>query len=309
VKSGNGRDRRSTFLVEIDYVGTGFQGVQVNHGIRTVLGAIREGLEGLLGKDAPKAIAMAGRTDAGVHAIGQVLSFSTWGSTSEDEIAAALGKVACNEIRVARVANVHRSFHANFGATWRRYMYLFPLNTRPDGSEDVDCGRVQRQLEHISREPLHFNALAFASIRNWEARSDVDVCTLLHTSARRVQIGADPTAPALLVELTADRFLRRMVRILVSSAIRAARHHADDRELRRIVLEGKREGAALPAPPEGLCMVGVGYDSYDTSQGGAAMRNAPSTQEPPQSQPGPSAGGRASCDHGDPAQAARRDGT
>eukprot|EP00961_Rhodomonas_salina_P031604 425734-Rhodomonas_salina.1 len=54
---------------------------------------------------------------------------------------------------------------------------------------------------------------------------------------------------------------------------------------------------------------GSGGTSYDTSQGGAAIRNAPSTQEPPQSQPGPSAGGRASCDDGDPAQAARRDGT
>ena len=161
--------------------------------------------------------------------------------------------------------------------------------------------RVDASLSSLQGEALPYNAFAFKQLE-----SATDTCTLFHASARLVWIGDDagPTGgledsekggerknglvatkgePSLLIELVGDRFLRRMVRCLVSTSVRlalleekaegASSHHntgAEDRAeikeneigviMRAIVEEGDRSAAALPAPSLGLAFVGVGFE-------------------------------------------------
>jgi len=323
------RQDRTTFLAEIAYVGECLSGLQRHPGQRTVIGCLEATLAPVLASDEKTSgripgLAAAGRTDAAVSAYGQVLSFHTWRNVDAGEIAAAINRAAPGEIKALRVSPVPRAFHANFAATWRRYLYLFPLERQPgqagrpqteptglprgshyagerDDSEedrtvfDVDVERVNRQLQQLRGRPLHFNALAYKEIKKLHSSTDADVCMLHEARAFHVTLPAggedevatrpdgstSPCVIALAVELKADRFLRRMVRILVSTAVREAKLNRPDDALLHIILAGDRSLAAPAAPGLGLCFVGAGYEPYDQSHGGAAIRHlgAPRTEE------------------------------
>jgi tRNA U38,U39,U40 pseudouridine synthase TruA len=322
------RKERTTFLAEIAYVGEHFSGLQRHPGQRTIIGCLEQTLSPLLASPSQKAeripgLAVSGRTDASVSAYGQVLSLHTWRDVGAGEIADAINGAAPAEINALRVLPVPRAFHANFAATWRRYLYLFPLrqmlgqadslhmdSTAGDsdcavecsrspgttvnaGSEgvsllEVDVERVNEQLKHIRNRPLHYNALAYKDIKKLHLNDDADVCTLHEARAFLLNLPSpagdeDETAPergsvspgvtVLAFELKADRFLRRMVRILVSTAVREAKLSSPPDSLLRIVLSGERSLAAVAAPGLGLCFVGAGYEQYDQSIGGAAIRH------------------------------------
>ena len=322
------RKERTTFLAEIAYVGEHFSGLQRHPGQRTIIGCLEQTLSPLLASPSQKTeripgLAVSGRTDASVSAYGQVLSLHTWRDVGAGEIADAINGAAPEEINALRVLPVPRAFHANFAATWRRYLYLFPLRqmldeadslhvatavadpdcavecSRSSGTsvkagiegvslQEVDVERVNDQLKHIRNRPLHYNALAYKDIKKLHLNDDADVCTLHEARAFLINLpspagdehetapqrgSVTPGVTVLAFELKADRFLRRMVRILVSTAVREAKLGSPPDSLLRIVLSGDRSLAAVAAPGLGLCFVGAGYEQYDQSVGGAAIRH------------------------------------
>ena len=171
----------------------------------------------------------------------------------------------------------------------------------PSEEADIDAlvARLQAQLNGLKGRRLHFNALAFKEIKKLDTSQDADLCTLPEARAFRFKVpghggdGAEAEGEGLPpvggeegeegdagrvrgghalvvvgIELRADRFLRRMVRVLVSTALREAQAQAADDSLLDIVLSGERRLAATPAPSEGLCFLGAGYEPYDMAAGG-----------------------------------------
>lgn len=108
-----------------------------------------------------------------------------------------------------------KRFHAQFSATWRRYIYLFPLNRRADQpcAFDVDVSRVGALLARLQGLELPYDAYCFGEERSCAGPGPSDLCTLYRTSASVLPVANDEHV--MCVELVGNRFLRRMVRILV----------------------------------------------------------------------------------------------
>ena len=233
--SSDPRYRRQTFAIRIGYHGPSYQGYQMQKGVvgvRTVEGDVYTSLGG-------RTSVAAGRTDRDVSAVSQVLSFTTYDALTGASILATLrASEPCRAGRLTayEACRVPRQFQALFTATWRRYVYLFPLNRGSFAGEvDVDVLFVDQSLQRLEGRELRYNGFAFREERGGDdARSDL--CTLHRARATLVSLHTPPypplssssgtaqdegggcgdadASPALCVELVGSRFLRRMVCVL-----------------------------------------------------------------------------------------------
>jgi len=300
-----GNSPRASYRLDIAYLGSAFQCFAKDRNLRTVVGLLEAALQPHCSSGRLD-IQAAGRTDAGVTAVGQVLSFHTYDSPTADAIAAAVDGVAPGHLRACTVARVPRAFHATFSACWRRYVYLFPLRSAFPRGGVCDCVRhgksaalgdtdtthvdlldvqpaaVDRLLQPLVGKTLDFSAFARDTAAGKDSR-----CRLHIARASVVRLPPPPTSndpgdegavPAMMVELAGDRFLRRMVRVLVATAIRESLHPLDDRspgvaspdesppisDSRLVALchAGDRLATAMAMPPLGLCLVEAGYPPY-----------------------------------------------
>lgn len=234
---------RCTYRAEIAYDGTAFAGFAHVPGERTVWSVLREALVAILpgfGK-----LAAAGRTDRGVSATGQVISFVSRDPVECSVIMRTLDEAAPGALVALDVRRVAHKFHAQFSASARRYVYLCP----DDGTVDV------RRLDAMLRALVgrrDFNAFARETPLGKKT-----VKTLIEARARRAM---GESGPVLRFDFAGDAFLRRQVRVLVATALREAHASDDERVLVRLAEAGDRRATALPAPPEGLHLVKVGYE-------------------------------------------------
>lgn len=241
--------------LNIAYDGSAFRGWQVQPGERTVQGEIERALAALF-RGEPVRIMGSGRTDTGVHAVGQVAHFEAPFPRDPAEIARALDGMLPEAIRVWRVREVDHDFHARFQARQREYGYRI-LATHdifsrrhgwwPGERFELDIAR------DLSREfPGERDFRAFATKPE---PGESTVCDLRAMEWREVPGG-------WVVHVVADRFLRRMVRTLVGTVADVARGLREAAEVRAL-LAGEKGRAGTPAPPEGLALLRVHYDDDD----------------------------------------------
>lgn len=236
--------RLPTYRMTLAYDGTRFAGYARQPGLETVEGTLRRAIERL--GSAPKALAVAGRTDRGVSASGQVVSFRLPQSVPLAELQAVVdaqapGALACLDARV-----VPRAFHAAFSAKARRYVYLAP---NPD---HLRADHVQALLTPLLGRRC-FSAFAR------DTRPGQSTVRTLHEV--RVHGARFNEAPVLAIHLLADAFLRKMVRVLVATALREARQPAAPDRLVQLASSADRRATAWPAPPEPLFLTRVLYDA------------------------------------------------
>ncbi|RYH16213.1 hypothetical protein EON65_30475, partial [archaeon] len=127
--SNDPRYRRQTFALRISYLGSAYHGFQCQHaaGTQPTVPTVEQDLKDSLGRS----VVAAGRTDRAVSAISQVISFSTYDALSPTDFLLSLRahpNFNQGKLSASQCVRVPRRFHALFSASWRRYVYLFPLN-------------------------------------------------------------------------------------------------------------------------------------------------------------------------------------
>lgn len=235
----------------LEYDGTGFRGWARQPGLRTVEGSLCEALDEVFPRWGE--LAVAGRTDAGVHATGQVASVDVEGGPPPGRAAEALNAVLPADVAVLAAAEAPAGFHARFSARSRSYRYRVLARRVPSPLE-------ARRMLWWPR-PLDENALAAAAALlsgEHDFRAFTPTETQHDAFSRNVLAAAwERDGDRLAFTITADSFLRHMVRTLVGTMLEAG-GGAPER-IAPLLAGAERSEAGLTAPSWGLYLERVGY--------------------------------------------------
>ena len=244
----------------VEYDGTDFCGFQWQPGVRTVAGALEAALSGLLKEEVK--IAGAGRTDSGVHASGQVVSFLTARPFPFDRLTIALNSALPGDLSVRESAVVRNGFSARFSARQRTYVYAILARPQPSALLARCAYHVWSPLDLA---PMLEAAAALGGTHDFRSfcgvppEGDNTVRSIRHLQLER-------RGELIRIEVAADGFLHHMVRTIVGTLVECGTGRRPPATLPAVLEARARAAAGHNAPANGLYLAGVryedGYDSY-----------------------------------------------
>lgn len=241
--------------ITLAYEGTAYAGWQVQpekHG-PTVQGTVEAALSRLTGEKIR--VAAAGRTDAGVHARGQVISFGTNSAIPVERWPWALNSVLPDDIVALEAAEVGPDFHARFSAKSKTYLYCIDNGLFPDVFWRRFAWHVRQPLDLFSME----KGAAYLKGRH-DFRAFAAAGRPVKSFVREIKdIGWTRRDNLLYLHITADGFLYHMVRIIVGTLVEIGLRKRQPEDMAAILASRRRELAGPTAPPQGLCLERVEY--------------------------------------------------
>ena len=241
----------------VEYDGAGFAGWAAQPGLRTVEGTLSEALRTVLRH--PVKLSVAGRTDAGVHASGQAVSFAADTDLPPPTLAYKTTAVLPEDLALRRCVTVGEDFDARRDARSRTYEYRVV-------NDQVRSPLARRRASYVARR-LDFDLLGeaaslVAGAHDFRAFTPAKT---YHVRFERMvtQSFWERSGDLLVYKITADSFLYGMVRALVGTMLEVAGGGRDLASLERLISGGERSEAGPVAPSRGLTLVGVGYENLD----------------------------------------------
>ncbi len=240
-------------MLTIEYDGTGFLGWQSQSGGGTVQDEIERAILEVTGEKIR--IDGSGRTDAGVHALGQVATFDSDSTIPPDNFAAALNRELPDTITVLESRAVDGEFHARYSAKGKTYRYV--IVNRP-ARASLDRDRAAYMRGPLDADAMSDAAGAFVGEHDFrafacETEADKD-CVRTITRCDVARHG-----DRITIEVEGSGFLRKMVRTIVGTLIEAGRGKMSPGDVAAVIESRDRKIAGRTAPPQGLYLVEVKY--------------------------------------------------
>jgi len=245
------RGKLRNIKLRIEYEGTGFSGWQRQPRLRTVQGEIEGSLKKIMGIDVK--LIGAGRTDVGVHTLGQVANFTAQNDLPLRAIKDGLNSLLPRDIVIKGVREVPLRFNARFAARRRRYRYRYYM------------GRTALQRNFVWEVPYNLDVTKmdsaaklllgqkdFSSFCHQEKGEKNMICQIF-----QAQVKKKGCEVVFIIE--ANRFLHNMVRILAGTLLDVGRGKISVRDFQEILESKDRRRAGPTAPAKGLCLMGVWY--------------------------------------------------
>lgn len=258
-EGGDGHAR--TLRLDLAYEGAGYSGFGLQPGRRTVQGVLESALAELLGE--ATRVTAAGRTDAGVHARGQVVSFRTGARLPAPAVARALAARLPEDVIAGPSREAEPGFDARRSARRRHYRYAIWRGERPSLCWRRYSLHLPGRLDLAAMEEAAGALVGrhdFASFVGHAARDPAErstVRTLERATWRR-------NGDLLRFECSADAFARHMVRNLVGTLLCVGRGRMRPDDLPEIIARRDRRAAGPTAPPHGLTLMRVDYDEQES---------------------------------------------
>jgi len=242
----------------IEYDGTDFHGWQRQADVRTIQGELEAALERIFHQQCD--VAGAGRTDAGVHAIGYVCNFHVDSDMPARRVLRALQAHLPEDVAVKDAAEVPPDFHSRFDALSRRYAYQ--ICTEPIA--------LSRRFQLRARFPMDA-ALMDQAARALHGEHDFSSFTPALNEANPVcnvmEVGVAREGPVVTLTVEANRFLHHMVRVITGTLMDVGRGQIPPEQIPLILGKKDRTAAGPTAPPTGLALVAVRYPGEDGAGG------------------------------------------
>ncbi|QXM07344.1 tRNA pseudouridine(38-40) synthase TruA [Crassaminicella indica] len=237
----------------IEYDGTNFSGWQIQPNARTVQEVIEKSLEKIMKK--PVKINGSGRTDAGVHALGQVANFCEKFSIPVEKIPLALNALLPKEISIKNAIEVPKDFHARYNAVGKEYIYKI--------YNGAIRSPILRNYTYFVPKPLNIEKMKMAcdyfvgehDFKGFMASKSGVVDTIRNIYALQVYKKDE----ILIIKAIGNGFLYNMVRIIAGTLVDVGIGKIKVEDIPYIIKSGKREKAGHTAPPQGLYLSKVFY--------------------------------------------------
>ncbi len=260
--------------LDLAYDGRAFSGFAYQPRLETVAGALREVLARTLRLESEPVIVGAGRTDAGVHALGQVVHVDlpvrprTKHALEPARLVASLNAQLRGRVHVIAATPVEDSFHARFSATWRAYRYLVCVDGPRLDALAALAWSVPGPLDLAAMDAAAAETVGTHDFRSFCRRAprtgpqDPINRLVLEARWRAVDDPLDLVTGGAFVRLDirAQSFCHTMVRSLVSTMVAIGQGRLAPDTVGRRLAAPERDRLPAPAPPSGLALVAVGYD-------------------------------------------------
>ena len=243
-----------TFALGVEYNGKDFSGWQKQLDRLTIQGSLEKALSQVA--DSEIQLSAAGRTDAGVHSMGQVASFRSEVARSSEQWRRGVNSLTPDSINVAWVNEVEDGFHSRFSATARRYLYLFM-----DRVEDTHASQLAWSVTSLNADLMHGFAQGlvgehdFTTFRGSGCQAETPYRRINHCVVKRI-------GDLVIVDIEANAFLLHMVRNIVSCLSQINEDAPSDYLLELLTLRDRTK-IGMTAPSSGLYLFDVRYPGYD----------------------------------------------
>ena len=237
----------------IEYDGKDFNGWQKQPNKLNIQGTIEQAIKSITGEDVE--LNASGRTDAGVHALGQVANFKTNSQIPIDKMAIAINSRLKKSIVIKKAEEVDERFHSRLSCKRKTYRYV--INNSPEGTA------IYRYLETHIPQKLEIKKMQEA-IKYFVGEHDFKAFKASGTSSKNsvrtiYDAKVEQKDDRIFIELTGNGFLYNMVRIIAGTLVDVGLGKIEPERIKEIIELGKREFAGKTLPPNGLYLLKVVY--------------------------------------------------